>query len=113
MRPVTSKKCAFLWTHMRNPSKGGNCPRITNFWNFGELFAAFLPLCPDSGAFGTGPEGSFMNASIASRLCQLQQWSPSTAPSVYTVFAQMHWIEDGGTLDKATLESSAPGPRLT
>ena len=27
----------------------------------------------------------------------------------YAVFAQMHWIEDGGTLDKATLESSAPG----
>ena len=27
----------------------------------------------------------------------------------YGVFAQLHWIEDGGTLDKATLESSAPG----
>ena len=27
----------------------------------------------------------------------------------YAVFAQLHWIEDGGTLDKATLESSAPG----
>jgi heme A synthase len=27
----------------------------------------------------------------------------------YGVFAQMNWIENGGTLDKATLESSAPG----
>ena len=27
----------------------------------------------------------------------------------YAVFAQLHWIEDGGTLDKATFESSAPG----
>jgi heme A synthase len=27
----------------------------------------------------------------------------------YAVFAQMHWIEGGGTLDKATFESSAPG----
>ena len=29
----------------------------------------------------------------------------------YGVFAQMNWIENGGTLDKATLESSAPGTR--
>jgi heme A synthase len=27
----------------------------------------------------------------------------------YGVFAQLNWIENGGTLDKATLESSAPG----
>ena len=27
----------------------------------------------------------------------------------YAVFAQMHWIDGGGTLDKATFESSAPG----
>ena len=27
----------------------------------------------------------------------------------YAVFAQLNWIENGGTLDKATLESSAPG----
>ena len=28
----------------------------------------------------------------------------------YGVFAQMNWIENGGTLDKATIESSAPEP---
>jgi heme A synthase len=27
----------------------------------------------------------------------------------YAVFAQLNWIENGGTLDSATLESSAPG----
>ena len=27
----------------------------------------------------------------------------------YGVFAQLNWIENGGTLDKATLEASAPG----
>ena len=27
----------------------------------------------------------------------------------YGVFAQLNWIEEGGTLDKATLESSSPG----
>jgi hypothetical protein len=27
----------------------------------------------------------------------------------YAVFAQMNWIDNGGTLDKAALESSAPG----
>jgi len=27
----------------------------------------------------------------------------------YAVFAQMNWIENGGTLDKAAFESSAPG----
>ena len=27
----------------------------------------------------------------------------------YAVFAQLNWIENGGTLDKATLDSSAPG----
>ena len=38
------------------------------------------------------------------------QWSPSRRPpSATRVFAQLNWIENGGTLDKATLESSAPG----
>ena len=27
----------------------------------------------------------------------------------YAVFAQLHWIENGGTLDSAAFESNAPG----